>query len=107
MANETLTQADAGKAVEVKAGDVISVRLEENPTTGYRWAVGELDAQVLELQSSDFVGPQGSGMGAAGERRLTFRAKQAGTTALQLQYRREWEKDNPAGRYSLTVKVEG
>jgi inhibitor of cysteine peptidase len=107
MANETLTQADAGKAVELKEGDVISVRLEENPTTGYRWAVDELDEQVLELQSSDFVGAQGGGAGAAGERRLTFRAKRAGTTALRLQYRREWEKENPAGRYSVKVTVGG
>jgi inhibitor of cysteine peptidase len=34
----TFTEADNGRTVQVKTGDVIRVQLPENPSTGYHWA---------------------------------------------------------------------
>lgn len=105
MSNSTLTGSDDGRTIEVKTGDEISIRLEENPTTGYRWAVEQMDESILELQNSDYEKRQDSAIGGGGERRLTFRARQAGTTRLLLKNQREWEKDNPLSQYSVTVTV--
>ncbi|HEX8069720.1 MAG TPA: protease inhibitor I42 family protein [Pyrinomonadaceae bacterium] len=104
MPDRVLTQADNGGAVEVKQGEVISIRLEENPTTGYRWAVDQTDEQILELQNSAYASA-GGGIGGGGARTMSFRAKKTGTAPLRLKYRREWEKDSPQGQFNVTVTV--
>jgi predicted secreted protein len=42
-----LNNQDQGRTVEVKAQSVVTVRLDENPSTGYRWNI-EAD-EGLEL----------------------------------------------------------
>lgn len=102
----TLEQTESGTSVEVRRGDEIVVRLEENPTTGFRWAVDEINEQVLELQDSSYQQQPGGGMGGGGQRRLTFRAKSSGSSPLRLKLWREWEGDATAdARYSVTVTV--
>ena len=38
-ATKVVTDADKGATVEIKMGDVLEVRLNSNPTTGYMWYV--------------------------------------------------------------------
>ena len=103
----TLTQADKGKSITVQQGDVVLIRLPENPTTGYRWAVEEIDEDILNLEDSGFALPSDVGIGGGGERTLRFIAKSTGTTHLELELRREWEVDTPASqRYGLMIQVE-
>jgi Chagasin family peptidase inhibitor I42 len=47
----TLTRAD----VETRAGDTLVVRLGENPTTGYQWAIETLNADAVVLQSVEYL----------------------------------------------------
>ncbi len=37
-----LTLIDNGRSVTIGIGDVLSLRLSENPTTGYRWKLESL-----------------------------------------------------------------
>jgi inhibitor of cysteine peptidase len=46
----TLTEADKGKTVQVHTGDQITLQLDENPSTGYLWAIDKTDNAVLALQ---------------------------------------------------------
>jgi inhibitor of cysteine peptidase len=105
MTDRVLTQADDGGTVEVKTGDMLSIRLEENPTTGYRWTVDQLDGQMLELQNSAYAAA-GGGIGAGGARTMSFKARQPGTAQLRLKYRREWEHDSPLKQFTVTVSVQ-
>jgi len=50
VATITLTRADSGTIIEVRTGDTIIVRLDENPTTGYRWAVEKHEEEVIVLE---------------------------------------------------------
>lgn len=59
----TLTHADKGKSFEARQNDVIILRLPENPTTGYRWALEEMDEEILKLKDSDFALSPDSGIG--------------------------------------------
>jgi inhibitor of cysteine peptidase len=85
-----LSEQDRGRTVEVAEGDIITVRLRENPTTGYRWSVETTDG--LELVGDDFEAGGGA-IGAAGERVLEFRATRPGSHKLRLKNWREWEGD--------------
>ena len=108
MAPVTLTQADNGKSVEVRPGSIITIRLSENPTTGYRWAVDKIDSDVVVLKSSDYSPAPNTGVGGGGERTLTFEATKAGVAAVHLKLWRDWEGDNSiTQRFDVTIQVRG
>lgn len=85
-----LNHQDNGRAVEMNLGDVVTVRLAENPTTGYRWTVET--SSGLEPVGDRFEA--GGAIGGAGVRELQFRPAQAGTHELCLKNWREWEGDD-------------
>ena len=105
--NVTVTAADIGKTVDIRQGERVNVKLEENATTGYRWAIDRIEEGVLELEDSDFVLASDTGIGGGGERIFRFRAKSTGTSHVQLKMQREWEGDvPPIQRYDFSIRVE-
>jgi len=105
-AGKTVTAADAGKSIEVKKGQTVSVTLEGNPTTGYLWQVAKIDESVLK-QTGDFDFDADSNLtGAGGKLTFHFETVGAGSTALQLVYKRPWEKDaKPEKTFDVTIVV--
>jgi inhibitor of cysteine peptidase len=94
-----LTKQDKDKMLNVAVGESFVITLDENPTTGYVWAVEE-QPESLVLQSSDYVSdvhPNQLGapmiVGAGGKRTFTFVAHKSGTTTLKLKHWRPWEGD--------------
>lgn len=82
------------------------LRLAENPTTGYQWALDAGSDDVLALQASDYVGPTGPAVGGGGERLFTLKAKQAGTATVRLKLWRAWGGDKSiTERFAATVRV--
>ena len=107
MSELILTQADEGKSFKVHRDDVVVICLPENPTTGYQWAIDELNEGILELEESEFNLASDAGIGGGGEKRLRFKAKGPGITHVALKLSREWEGDVPASqRYDVTIQVE-
>ena len=105
MVPVTLTQADNGKSVDVRPGSLITIRLSENPTTGYRWAVDNVDSDVVVLESSDYAPAPNAGVGSGGERTFTFQATQAGVAAIHLKLWRDWEGDGSiTQRFAATIQ---
>lgn len=86
-----LTDQDRGRTVEIEAQSLLTVRLKENPTTGYQWKVES--AGGLEVLSDNFE-RIGDGIGAAGVRVFKFRAVETGSHKLSLRNWREWEGEN-------------
>jgi inhibitor of cysteine peptidase len=106
MAPVTLTQADNGKSVEIEPGSMVTIRLGENPTTGYRWAVDTAIPDVVTLASSDYVPAQNAGVGGGGERAFIFKATKAGIAPIHLKLWRDWEGDKSiTQRFDVTVHV--
>ena len=102
----TLTRGDNDKTVEVQPGDSIVVRLPENPTTGFAWAIDKANDDVLRLQSSEYSPGAGAGVGGGGHRSLSFQAIRAGTVGLQLKLWRDWEGDKSVtDRFTATIRV--
>ncbi len=90
-----------GKTVVLEAGQTLVIRLPENPTTGYRWAVES--GGTMRLDVDEFF-PIGTDVGAGGTRQLQWRAESSGKHHISLVLRRSWEATNMAiEHFSLTV----
>jgi inhibitor of cysteine peptidase len=101
-----LSREDNAKLIELRQGDVIILSLQETPTTGYRWAVDNIDEKILELQNEGFHIAPKAGLGGNGTRTFSFRAIAVGSVNLKLKLWREWAGDaSIIERYSLTIKV--
>jgi inhibitor of cysteine peptidase len=102
-----LTKADSAKSVEARPGDLIIIRLPENPTTGFRWTVDKVDPLCGEAQESSFSPARDATVGGGGERTFSFQVKgEGGTGNIGLKLRREWEGDaSVVERFGVTVKV--
>ena len=85
----TLTEADNGKTVKVKVGDLVAISLKGNPTTGYSWRTAKLDGKAIE-QAGDpkyTTNPHRPGMvGVGGTFLFTFKAAKPGKTQVSLEY---------------------
>ncbi len=92
-----LTAADNGSTVELKSGQgqVVSITLDANPTTGYTWEVVDApDEQIMrQVGEIEFIpSRQESGIvGAGGVQIIRFEIVNAGRTSLKLVYHRSWE----------------
>ena len=105
MAEIVVTQDHNGGTVSAKVGDVIKLELPENPTTGYRWAVGTVDTKILVLERDDYQ-PGGQGIGSGGVRLLRFGTRGRGSAGLQCRLERLWESNPPKAVFHVTVKVD-
>jgi inhibitor of cysteine peptidase len=102
----SISSDGADRAVNVPAGEEISVTLPENPTTGYRWVVEAVTGD-LALVSADFSPPKEVKPGAGGHRTIHLRAGARGHGELRLRYERAWEgASDGARRCLLTFTVE-
>jgi inhibitor of cysteine peptidase len=102
----TITQADQGKSFEIRRGDRIAIRLAESPTTGYRWAIDQINPEAIALIDSTFSLGSEAGVGGGGVRTFTFQAKTAGTAQIRLKKWRDWEGDSSIDeRFDVTVRV--
>ena len=98
-----LSEQDAGRTVEMHVGNVVTIRLQENPTTGYRWAVETADG--LEQISDRF--DAGGALGAAGTRWFEFRPPQPGSYELRLKHWRAWEGEGSVrNRFRVNIDVQ-
>lgn len=102
----TLTSTDSGKSLALRVGNTFTVSLEENPTTGFQWAVDSTGDGLVQLQASKYIPSPGSGVGRGGQKILTFKAQRTGTGQLKLKLWRKWEGDSSiAERFTLTLQV--
>ncbi|MBE9228823.1 protease inhibitor I42 family protein [Phormidium sp. LEGE 05292] len=106
MSEVNLTQVDNGKVITLKRGQILTLRLDENPTTGYRWSNPTFNAQVLQLNSDNFNLPSNSAIGGGGQRVFTFQANNSGQVRLQFKKLREWVGDSSTiEQFEVTIQV--
>ncbi|HTR65974.1 MAG TPA: protease inhibitor I42 family protein [Terriglobales bacterium] len=99
------SEADNGKTVELKPGESLSVSLREARTGGYHWELTEGGGPVVQPSESEPQAPPSAVPGAPNSRSWQFTARQAGTARIQLEHRRPWEKGPASREFTLTVKV--
>lgn len=98
----TLDGSCDGARIQVASAESFTLRLEENPTTGYRWRLEAAGTPVTTLEADTFEVASPSTKGAPGHHVWRFRGESAGTTTIQLSYRRVAAA---ARTFTLTVDV--
>ena len=83
-----LREQDAGKTVDVPVGGVAEIRLSENPTTGYRWAIVQFSGKICAIIHDEFIPPVSNLLGAGGEHVWRLRAMAPGDCEIELIYAR-------------------
>ncbi|MGA2849091.1 MAG: protease inhibitor I42 family protein [Terracidiphilus sp.] len=110
MANaETKVATDADKAtdIQVKVGDVLEVRLNANPSTGFKWYIHPRSTALLRLTGET----QAAGPEPAADRPMvqvfTFEIKKKGDGILLMRYAPAKEKPQLGEeQYSLHVIID-
>jgi len=100
------SQLDNGTTARVHTRDVITLRLPENPTTGYRWNV-TTDHGLRTLDDTYiYSDPSGKMTGVGGVRFLTLEPETTGTERISAVYKRSWEEDTGDNQvFSMTFVV--
>ncbi len=104
--NRVYAETDAGKIIEVRAGDSFYIKLEENPSTGFTWHFATADDEMVVLDSDQFIPPKTEDLvGAAGMHEYKFLAFKAGETMVKFDYYQDWEPENIEKTYVYSIKV--
>jgi inhibitor of cysteine peptidase len=109
-AGKMLTEENNGDSIILEINDVIDIKLESNPTTGYGWALSEeTDDSIISLNNSEFVESEKDKelVGSGGHEIFSFKAISKGKTIILLNYERPWEEEEePVKAFELTVSVD-
>jgi inhibitor of cysteine peptidase len=111
VANLKLDASADGTTQQLKKGEVLSITLESNPSTGYSWfATVSNQAVLLQMGEPEYQAPAFDTatpiVGASGAETFFFQAANAGSATLTLEYMRSFEKDvNPEKTITITIEV--
>jgi inhibitor of cysteine peptidase len=105
--------ANITKLVEVKTGDVFTVALDSNATTGFSWTEQAkiADGNILKHNGHEYIAPRANDdtkpvVGMSGIEEWWFTAGRTGTTTATMSYSRPWEGgEKDARTFVLTVIV--
>lgn len=98
---------DHGRQIRLAAGQVLAIRLDTNPSTGYLWEVVEVDGQILRQVGPGVFESRSDLLGAPGTVTLRFQPVGAGQTRLALVYHRPWEKGEFLDDFAIQVTTDG
>ena len=99
------------QTIVLNGSGILLVHLPGNPTTGYSWSLIEVQGQAVKAigeveYTPDETGAQPLIVGAGGVFKAMFQAVKPGTSRIRMEYRRPWEKDQPAESvFEVTVQV--
>jgi len=106
MANLFITQKDHGKVFNLSVGEVLSIQLEENPTTGYQWSLDSLSNELFEIIKDEYYQNMNAMTGGGGVRKIQLKLKRRGEDIIHLTLRRVWEIENLINRLDIKILIQ-
>ena len=107
---KTLTEKNNGDSINLKINDSLEVKLESNPTTGYRWFLNDnVDVTIVSVSDPVFIESENDKelVGAGGYEIFIIKAISKGKTSIILNYKRPWEEEvEPIETFEITISVE-
>jgi len=103
MRTVEIAESDRSGEVDVSVNSFISIRLPENPTTGYRWHLERIPS-CLKEEADEFQQAEIPGVGVGGVRHITLWKASPGKGEVVLKLYREWEgKDSSLREFSIRI----
>jgi inhibitor of cysteine peptidase len=100
-----IDEAQTGQTVDLAVGQVIELRLKENPTTGFQWQVRRDGAPNCRVVTdSREPGAATPLPGKGGTHIWRIEGARVGICEMELAYIRPWESDRPPGT-TFTVRI--
>ena len=104
---------DSGKTVKAAVGDLVLIKLQANPSTGFTWsAADQAKGSAVALTSKKFLTASQMNAeiqpmpGQGGETTFTYGVVRTGKATISLSYRRPWEKKaKPAKAFAVTIEA--
>ena len=91
----------------INIGDKFQIRLEENPSTGYRWLPDRDTLAYFLVSETTIPHPNRELVGAPGHKIFEFTPKSAGEFLVRLVCVRSWEKNKvPVREHAEKVYVQ-
>jgi inhibitor of cysteine peptidase len=103
-----IDESNNGGQVELGLGEMLVVRLESNPSTGYQWEIDELEGGVVQQRGEigfESAVQENPPPGTGGWTILRFEAIGAGESELRLIYHQPWIEEEPLVVYTVQVVV--
>lgn len=102
-----VTEKDNGNQFELNKGDILTLKLECSPSTGYLWYIAKNDGNVMEPQGEPVYETPERKLIVGGVEYVTFRFKAltSGTNVLELHYKRGWEDKEPLKTFVINVTI--
>ena len=98
--------SDSGGTIEWPGASLLEVRLDTNPSTGFRWIPDGLDASIVQTVGESEYERHSSMPGGAATQVLRFRALKEGQTQIRLEHRRSSESDvEPVDAFEVKVEI--
>lgn len=98
---------DGDKTVGLRMGQLLRLKLDSNPTTGYSWDIASMDDNgvVRQFGKMRYV-REGEMMGSGGYQLYRITPLKKGTAAVRFEYKRPWEKDTePVKKHTVRIVV--
>jgi inhibitor of cysteine peptidase len=88
-----ITEADNGSNIVIRKNDTFLIKLEENPTTGYRWSLDNPKFHTyFKVEYDNYVcNSDNPAPGDGGSRMFTIIAIKDGETEIVANCRQHWE----------------
>lgn len=90
-------------------GENMTIKLDENPTTGYTWNYSISDKNKIELLFDEYIQDdvEDGIVGAGGVHEWTFNATESGEVEIKFDYYRSWDGIDGSSStkvYKITVE---
>ena len=104
---------DSGKTLKAAVGDLVLIKLQANPSTGFAWsAADQAKGSAVKLRSRKFLTASQMSAeirpmpGQGGQTTFTYRVVNTGKATISLSYRRPWdEKAKPGKTFTVTIEA--
>ena len=100
-----MTSADSGRTIDLRVREEATLRLPENPSTGFRWVVDAADPKLVHLEQGNYASTSNA-IGGGGVVQWVIKAEAPGVTEAKFKRWRPWEGDSSVvERYAITLRI--
>ncbi|MGM0367836.1 MAG: protease inhibitor I42 family protein [Actinomycetota bacterium] len=106
---KVLTEKNNGESLNLEINDIVKIKLESNPSTGYSWVMSDkVDSTVISVTNTEYIESEESEekLGAGGYEIFTLKSISKGKTPVILNYERSWEQAKPEKIFKVTISVD-